>query len=258
MPRCRYQLTEIIPQSYPVDAPPLSSSKHIGWLSGSGVTIACSLGFLLPILLAAGVAWAAFFPISGLLPGLGMLGEAVGFAMPIAAPLLGLIAALLLIVATACWVAVGGMVFSLVALNWRPAVAASIVVGGMAVGFVPGIVTFHLLKHAGYTLLGWRSAPLIEAIKAYERSNGAPPGTLDDLTPQYLKSVPGTGMAAYPEYEYAPEQGPCLDGNRWHVKVDAGEVLQWDFFFYCPEQIYSVQGWGGYNEVIGDWAYLHE
>ena len=128
----------------------------------------------------------------------------------------------------------------------------------MSLGFVPSFWTYRYVKLWGYDLLGHRAVPLIAAIQKFERERGGPPLTLTKLVPDFLPTIPKTGMAAYPDYEYAPEPGPCPNDNRWHVRVGAEEVFKWDFFFYCPKQNYGEDGWGGYNEVRGDWAYLHE
>jgi len=237
-----------------------SFRKHSLEFSPKAVAVAGGLGVLLPVFLSGSIAWAAFFPGGGFLPAFGFLSQigAVLLAVGAAFGVFSQIGTMLLTIGAVCWVFLGGVAFSLLSLTWRPAALSIVIVAGMAVGFVPGMIAFMYLKQAGYALLGWRSASLVEAIKAYERTNGAPPRILDDLTPGYLAEIPRTGMAAYPEYEYAAEAGPCLADNAWHLKVDAGEILQWDFFFYCPKQVYTEEGWGGYNEVIGDWAYLHE
>jgi hypothetical protein len=213
--------------------------RPLWWLVGASV-----VGIVAPSLIAAIVALAAYYPIGSFLPRLPLLMSLIGAA-------LGMIAA-------AALVLFSGIVVAIVRLNWRPVALAAITVGATAIGFVPGLWCFVHAKHYAYSLLGVRSAALLNAIEGYEQAKGVPPSALAELMPAFMPSIPGTGMAAYPDYEYARDAGPCPDGNRWHLLVDAGELLQWDFFFYCPRKDYSALGWGGSNEVMGDWAYLHE
>ena len=216
----------------------LVPGHSVRWLVG-----AMTLGLVLPAAIAVAVALLAYYPIGSWLPSF------IFFSLT---------GVMLMIVGAAGALLVVAVIYSLVSRSWRPATLAVIAIACMALGFVPGIYSYRYLKLFGYELLGARSAALIGAIEAYERSVGAPPRTLADIVPDHLPAVPNTGMAAYPAYEYAPEAGPCPDDNKWHLQVDAGEVLKWDFFFYCPHQSYTVDGWGGVNIVMGDWAYLDE
>jgi hypothetical protein len=108
--------------------------------------------------------------------------------------------------------------------------------------------------------LAQRSRPLIQAIKQYEATYGAPPETLTDLVPTYLPEVPRTGMAAYPHYRYRICNGlEQCDGNRWAVSVPAPfGVLNWDEFIYYPLGNYPQTDFRGWLEPIRDWAYVHE
>ncbi len=212
--------------------------RSVWWVSG-----AAGAGLVLPSAISMVFAFLAFYPIGSALPPFNFLSGT---------------GAMLAVVAAAGWVLIGAALYSLLIWSWRPFALSLLLVAAMSLGFVPGLWSFQHLKLFGYDLLGHRSAPLIGAIHQFERERGGPPLTIADLTPRYLPSMPNTGMAAYPDYEYAPEPGPCPNDNRWHVKVDAGEVLKWDFFFYCPKGNYTERGWGGSNEVRGNWAYLHE
>lgn len=213
--------------------------RTLWWLAG-----AVAAGVAIPVAIGAMIALLAYYPVGSFLPKLPMLMSLIGTALAIVAA-----AALLLL----C-----GIGASIVRLNWRPVALAAITVAAMAAGFLPGLWCFVHAKHYAYGLLGARSAVLTDAIEAYERSAGVPPASLAELVPTYIASIPITGMAAHPRYEYARKAGPCRESNRWHLVVDAGELLQWDFFFYCPRKDYSGRGWGGSNEIMGEWAYLHE
>jgi hypothetical protein len=214
------------------------SAPTLWWLFG-----ALGVGIVAPAVIAATIALAAFYPVGSFLPSLSFM---------------SLIGALLAMIVAAMLVLFCGIAAAIARWNWRPIALAAVTIGGMAAGFIPGLWCFGYAKQHAYSLVGPRSAALIEAIESFERTEGIPPSSLAELVPKFIPSIPSTGMAAYPDYEYAREAGPCVDGNRWHLKVDAGELLKWDFFFYCPMKDYPTRGWGGSNEVIGDWAYLHE
>jgi|SRR5689334_13632635 len=208
------------------------------WVAG-----AIGAGLFLPSLIAALFALLSFYPVGSPLPPFNFL---------------SMVGAMLAIFAAAVSVLLGAGLYSLQRWNWRPFVLSILLVAAMFLGLIPSLWMHRYLKLFGYDLLGHRSVPLISAIQAFERERGGPPLTLAELVPNFMPAIPKTGMAAYPHYEYAPDPGPCPTDNRWHVKVDAGEVLKWDFYYFCPKKNYREEGWGGYNEVRGDWAYLHE
>ncbi len=104
-----------------------------------------------------------------------------------------------------------------------------------------------------------RNAPLVQAIRAYETRYRKPPPKLADLVPEFLPAVPGTGMAAYPQYKYyAGDNAARYDGNPWVLVVRVAYGLNFDQFLYFPLQNYPEGGYGGSLERIGDWAYVHE
>jgi hypothetical protein len=118
----------------------------------------------------------------------------------------------------------------------------------------------HDIRMGGFEHLAARSRPLVQAIRDYSAATGHPPASLDDLVPQYLPAVPGTGMPCYPRYEYSADHPPDRwDGNPWvlYVHTTSG-VLGFDMFMYFPLQNYPKQGYGGGLERVGDWAYVHE
>jgi len=112
----------------------------------------------------------------------------------------------------------------------------------------------------GFHKLAERSVPLVQAIKKFETEKGHPPNSLKELVPEYLLSIPDTGMGAYPMYEYiVGEEARKHDNNPWvlYVFTPSGG-LNWDMFMYFPNQNYPERGYGGSLERIGDWAYVHE
>jgi len=128
---------------------------------------------------------------------------------------------------------------------------------GVALPLTPVILE---VRPRAFRQLANHSTPLVEAIRAYERDRGAPPTDLRQLVPGYLGAVPGTGMAACPDYVYTRgEVARKISGCEWMLEVPCSSgILNWDVFVYFPSGEYPDRGWGGWLEPIGDWAYVHE
>ncbi len=62
-----------------------------------------------------------------------------------------------------------------------------------------------------------RAEPLIAAIESYELKHGTPPGTLDQLAPEFISEIPNTGIAISPKYGYLTEIRGGKD--RWKLGV---------------------------------------
>jgi hypothetical protein len=126
----------------------------------------------------------------------------------------------------------------------------------LVVGF--SIRNAYIVRDAAFTHLAESSKPLVDAVSAYDRKYGKPPGQLEQLVPEFLPKVPGTGMGAYPAYEYRYP----VDDKRygpWELSVPCSiGLLNWDIFFYWPSKNYPDHTYGGYTKKIGDWAYVHE
>jgi hypothetical protein len=114
------------------------------------------------------------------------------------------------------------------------------------------------IRMAGFDRLAERSKPLVAAITDFTREQGRPPIDLHELVPTYLPEVPGTGMPAYPDFDYATDP-QRWDANPWTlwVRTPAGGI-NFDMFMYLPRQNYPEQGYGGVLVRVGDWAYVYE
>lgn len=112
----------------------------------------------------------------------------------------------------------------------------------------------------GFHKLAERSVPLVQAIHRFEDKKGCPPNSLEELIPDYLDSIPHTGMGAYPDYKYeVSEDANSWRGNPWAIYIDTPSGgINFDMFMYLPDHNYPEMGYGGYLERIGDWAYVHE
>lgn len=151
--------------------------------------------------------------------------------------------------------------FLLFSRSLRPSAVRSI---GLATIFVFAMIIGLLLgekvRMNAFNSLAERSETLIQAIYAYQSAHGSLPGDLANLVPEFLPSVPGTGMAAYPDYDYlVGEKAASYDGNPWVLVVFAPSGgINFDTFMYFPVQNYPEHGYGGVLERIADWAYVHE
>ena len=125
---------------------------------------------------------------------------------------------------------------------------------------VAGIAWGMDVRMARMTDFGERSQPLINAINQYSDDHGGPPETLEQLVPDYLPSVPGTGMMAYPEYIYSAGKEACerYQENPWALIVPVSWGMNFDQMLYFPKQNYLKHGYGGHLERLGNWAYVHE
>jgi len=124
-----------------------------------------------------------------------------------------------------------------------------------------GFVIVQQLRRQTFESLAERGGPLIEVIGEYSRANGQPPENLEQLIPLYLKEIPGTGIRAYPNYDYGTGEQSLKyhDGNPWILQVHTPSGgINFDRFVYYPLQNYPERGESGWYERIADWAYYHE
>lgn len=113
-------------------------------------------------------------------------------------------------------------------------------------------------RRAGLLSASQRAVPLIEAIEKYHRRNNRYPANLQELVPQYLPSVPATGMVSYPEFRYSAATNDSLF-RQYELKIRTSSgFINFDDFFYWPEKNYPAFINRERIERIGDWAYLHE
>ncbi|MBL7645469.1 MAG: hypothetical protein JNK74_04685 [Candidatus Hydrogenedentes bacterium] len=116
----------------------------------------------------------------------------------------------------------------------------------------------NTIRTVSFHSLAERSMPLVEAVTAFEKAKGHPPKSLEELVPQYLDSVPSTGLAAYPKYElHMGNESSIWKGNPWVLCVPVGRGLNFDLFLYFPNQNYPPEESSAF-ERMGAWAYWHE
>jgi hypothetical protein len=134
---------------------------------------------------------------------------------------------------------------------------ALIIVLVAALLILPRSFAFRLgnqFRHKAFVHLAESSKPLIAAIERYKQHSKELPKSLMDLVPEFIASVPGTGMAAYPAYTYIVEE----QGRAYALVIptpNAG-ILNLDEFRYASNGEYP--NYGKYWEPIGEWKYYHE
>ncbi|MBL9172631.1 MAG: hypothetical protein JNL10_03775 [Verrucomicrobiales bacterium] len=154
------------------------------------------------------------------------------------------------------------LLLSFVGLFFRKTQWASALV---ALGSVSYLVAFLIslrrcesIRMKAFHQLAERSQPLVAAIREFELKNGRPPGSLNELVPGFLPGIPGTGMGAYPQYQYLTNP-VVYQGNPWVLAIDTPSGgINFDKFLYFPKTNYPHEGYGGRLERVGDWAYVHE
>jgi hypothetical protein len=71
--------------------------------------------------------------------------------------------------------------------------------------------------------------------------------------PDHLPWVPGTGLPAYPKFDYRR-----TGGEAFELSVFCGDGFDFDRFVYWSSETYPDAMYGGFVQRIGKWAYVHE
>jgi hypothetical protein len=140
------------------------------------------------------------------------------------------------------------------ALTAALASALYLALGIPCIRIVPGV------RMLGFRRQAQRGNVLVRAVERYTERHGRPPPALGALAPEFLPSVPPTGMPAYPKWRYVVgEQARTWDDNPWVLYMDCSSGgINFDRFVYFPKQNYPEEGYGGQIERIQNWAYVHE
>ena len=118
----------------------------------------------------------------------------------------------LLVACIGCFVGFLLAVFTRRPYAWRLLSASLIHVGA----FVTCVRAAADLRTEAMASLAKRSAPLVQALHAYEQKQGHPPKALQELVPGYLAAVLHTGLAAYTNYSLLTgDEATAYEGNPW-------------------------------------------
>ncbi len=152
---------------------------------------------------------------------------------------------------------------------WRFRLLMLCVVYAVAFGVAVACVSVKIpwrVRQAACKRICQRAEPIIQAIESYRAQEDKYPQFFNDLMPNYLDSIPGTGLRGYPYFKYE-----LLDSNNraytylyekhnapYELKVDLYRMFGWDCFFYWTSEDYPDIIYGGETEIINKWAYVHE
>lgn len=105
------------------------------------------------------------------------------------------------------------------------------------------------------------AAPIIAAIRKYEKDYGRTPGRLQELVPRYLSAVPSPSKVSRSiNWEY-------VRGNtgKWTLGVRVSRYFcsrcvgsYGDTFAYHSSGNYSEMDYGGALEKVDNWGYFHK
>ena len=154
-----------------------------------------------------------------------------------------------------------GVLFSLI----RPTRQNWLVVGHLVLAVAAAMMSVFLyvqLQRLGARKAADRGEVIIHAIRNYEAEVGVLPASLADLVPRELDSIPETGMAGFPSFDYRETRTETGESERlfasYELRVNLYKLLQFDCLVYWPEGNYPDLMYGGGVERIGAWAYVHE
>jgi hypothetical protein len=173
-------------------------------------------------------------------------------------------------VVPALLVAVSAMIVALVGMMFCRIRRPASIVGLCSVACLAALFTSFFIsgkiRMGAFYRVAESSKPLIAAIRAYEQKNGRPPESLQSLVPEFIPSIPSTGMASCARYRYIIpgtniNNNPWINGNPWVLVVWPSHHAPYtDQLIYLPLTNYPVSGYGyGQQERVGDWAWVgHE
>ena len=152
--------------------------------------------------------------------------------------------------------AVVGRLFGIGKVGWPQLAGGAIFCG---VVFVITLIAFGVgetMRDAVFKAITVRGRPLVAAIKQFQAKNGALPGGLDELVPDFIPAIPDTGVGAYPKYEFIRKPDPVkYGGNPWvlFVNVSTDDLMQ-DLLIFFPDGNYPANRPGHGARRFGDWA----
>ncbi len=123
------------------------------------------------------------------------------------------------------------------------------------------------IRKSSFERVSQRAEPIVQAIEAYRKHESKAPESLNELVPEYIDKIPGTGIRAYPVFEYETLKGTDRHYREifekhnaiYELRVDCPlGGLNWDCFIYWPSESYPDKMYGGVTELINKWAYVHE
>lgn len=143
-------------------------------------------------------------------------------------------------------------------VNWL------VVAVAMAIAWPSAYFTYQSAlkwRHTKLSAATERASTLVGALETFRITQDEYPRDLAALTPDYLSSVPETGLLLFRGFEYLPQPDrglhPDCEGYQLAVKCPL-TPFSWDFLFYWPNNgHYPYELHAAEVERIGDWGYVH-
>ena len=134
----------------------------------------------------------------------------------------------------------------------------AVLVAGWSSSFHPSARDWANAEHrAGLGKVARNAAPIIAALKKYRARTGRDAPNLNALVPLDLPAISKTGMARYPNFGYRLADSQT-QFRRYELFARTPFGMNFDRFFYWPEEKYPPRNGEGWFEPMGNWAYLHE
>jgi hypothetical protein len=118
-------------------------------------------------------------------------------------------------------------------------------------GTVAGVLASRWVRADGWRRVADNGDRVVLAIRAFEARHGAPPETLAELAPEFVASVPGTGLGSRPAFRYAAHYADAGHGT-WRLWTKLPGISHFSDLRYLPAA--EVQEWDTVLHRVGAWA----
>lgn len=122
-----------------------------------------------------------------------------------------------------------------------------------------GIVSGYRIRDHNLSRMPARLNALIDAIESYHNEKGEYPAALEELSPNYIKALPGTGMIGYGDLQYRlSTKSTPYKSYELYIFCGLYAFGDTEAFIYWPEDNYPTCLWDGLVEKMDKWAYVHD
>jgi hypothetical protein len=135
-----------------------------------------------------------------------------------------------------------------------------IIIFVLAVSWWVGFRIGENIRRNAFTRMAANATPIIAALGKFEARHGIPAAKLEDLVPEFMTNVPGTGAGGYPLYFYGKGfMSPDNGSNAWVLYVPVGEYKEDSYtLMYVPNQKYGTNRTFIFETSAGKWAVADE
>lgn len=135
------------------------------------------------------------------------------------------------------------------------------------------VTTQDYVWQVSFARIRKNAQPIISALAAFQRDHGHAPKELNELVPEYLKTIPVTGIKDYPTYYYndlglwgikdhQDNKDNDSDSRRqrgWHLAVSCSRgMMDFSQYIYCSDPNDQLFRNPEARERTGQWVYLRD